>query len=58
VACAAFTLTGTPAIFRAEPMQRYLHDALVVAQHALLAEGHWQSAGRMLLGQSLPPGYP
>ncbi|UKE51690.1 flavin-dependent monooxygenase [Xanthomonas translucens] len=58
VARAAFTLAGTSAIFRAEPMQRYLHDALVVAQHALLAEGHWQSAGRVLLGQSTPPGYP
>ncbi|MFC3657619.1 acyl-CoA dehydrogenase family protein [Xanthomonas hyacinthi] len=58
VARAAFTLAGTPGIFRAAPMQRYLYDALVVAQHALLAEGHWQSAGRVLLGQSMPPGYP
>ncbi len=58
VARAAFTLAGTPGIFRAQPMQRYLHDALVVVQHAFLAEGHWQSAGRVLLGQSTPPGYP
>lgn len=58
VARAAFTLSGTPGIFRAQPLQRYLHDALVVVQHAFLAEGHWQSAGRVLLGQSTPPGYP
>lgn len=58
VARAAFTLSGTPGIFCANPMQRYMHDALVVVQHAFLAEGHWQSAGRVLLGQPTPPGYP
>ncbi len=58
VARAAFTLAGTPGIFKANALQRYLHDALVVVQHAFLAEGHWQSAGRVLLGQSTPPGYP
>jgi alkylation response protein AidB-like acyl-CoA dehydrogenase len=58
VARTAFTLAGTHGIFRAQPMQRYLHDALVVVQHAFLAEGHWQSAGRVLLGQATSPGYP
>ena len=58
VARNAFTLAGTPGIFCANPMQRYMHDALVVVQHAFLAEGHWQSAGRVLLGQPSPPGYP
>lgn len=58
VARVAFTLSGTPGIFCANPMQRYMNDALVVVQHAFLAEGHWQSAGRVLLGQPSPPGYP
>nr|WP_269450823.1 acyl-CoA dehydrogenase family protein [Stenotrophomonas sp. MMGLT7] len=58
VARTAFTLAGTPGIFRAGPMQRYLHDALVVVQHAFLAEGNWQQAGSVLLGRPTSPGYP
>jgi len=54
----AFTLAGSSAIFNGHPMSRYLHDALVVSQHAFLAEGTWQSAGAAALGLPLSPGYP
>jgi len=54
----AFNLAGTSAIFNSHAAQRYLHDTLVVAQHAFLAEGTWQSAGRVLLGMPSQPGYP
>jgi hypothetical protein len=32
------------------PLAWALQDALVVPQHALVAEGTWQSAGQSLLG--------
>jgi hypothetical protein len=35
-----------------------MQDAAVVAQHALLTEGTWQSAGRALLGLEMAPGFP
>ncbi len=35
-----------------------MNDAAVVAQHAFLTEGTWQSAGKCLLGLPTPAGYP
>jgi hypothetical protein len=35
-----------------------MQHAAVVAQHAFLTEGTWQSAGRALLGLDTPAGYP
>lgn len=58
VAEACFTLAGTTAIFLDNPMQRFLRDALVVNQHAFLGDGHFESAGRVLLGMQPAPGFP
>ncbi|WP_332817442.1 acyl-CoA dehydrogenase family protein [Sphingopyxis sp.] len=53
-----FSLAGTTAIFLDNPMQRFLRDALVVNQHAFLGDGHFESAGRVLLGMQPAPGFP
>ncbi len=54
----AFELSGTTGIFNTHPLSRLLMDALVVAQHAFLNDGTWQSGGAVLLGKTPPPGYP
>lgn len=54
----AFELAGTTGIFNGHPLSRLLLDALVVAQHAFLNDGTWQSGGAVLLGKTPPPGYP
>lgn len=56
VVMAAFNLSGTGAIFEQHPMQRYLRDGLVPAQHAMLQEHTYEAAGAVLLG--LEPGIP
>lgn len=58
VARRAFELAGTTGIFTGHPLQRYLNDALVVAQHAFMNDGTWQAGGQALLGLETPPGYP
>lgn len=58
VAQVAFTLSGTTGIYQSHPLAAALQDALVVAQHAFLSEGTWQSAGRVLLGLETVPGFP
>jgi len=58
VARRAFELAGTTGIFSGHPLQRYLNDATVVAQHAFINDGTWQSGGQSLLGLHTPPGYP
>ncbi len=58
VAQMAFTLSGTTGIYSEHPIAAYVQDAMVVAQHAFLSEGTWQSAGRVLLGLDTPPGFP
>jgi alkylation response protein AidB-like acyl-CoA dehydrogenase len=58
VARAAYTISGTTGIFSASPIARFMHDAIVVPQHAFLADGTWQNAGRVLLGLDTPPGFP
>ncbi|KMS52085.1 acyl-CoA dehydrogenase family protein [Sphingobium cupriresistens] len=58
VAQTAFMLSGTTGIYNDQPIATYVHDAMVVAQHAFLSEGTWQSAGRVLLGLDTPPGFP
>jgi alkylation response protein AidB-like acyl-CoA dehydrogenase len=50
VARAAYSVCGTAGIFINHPLAWALQDALVVPQHALVAEGTWQSAGQSLLG--------
>lgn len=58
VARAAYTMCGTAGIFADHPLAQALQDALVVPTHAMLAEGTWQSAGRLLLGLETAPGFP
>jgi hypothetical protein len=54
----ALTIESPTGIFAGHPLQRYLNDALVVAQHAFMNDGTWQSGGQALLGMQTPPGYP
>jgi indole-3-acetate monooxygenase len=58
VARAAYVMSGTAGIFTDHPLACAVQDALVVPTHALLSEGTWQSAGRMLLGLEPAPGFP
>jgi alkylation response protein AidB-like acyl-CoA dehydrogenase len=58
VARAAYAMCGAEAIFTNHPLAQALQDAIVVPQHAFLAEGTWQSAGRLLLGLEASPGFP
>lgn len=58
VAQTVFRLSGTTGIAADHPIARYLHDAMVPAQHAFLADGTWQNAGKVLLGLQSPPGFP
>lgn len=47
---AAFDLAGTGAIFAKHPLQRYLQDGLVPAQHAMLQDQTYEAAGALILG--------
>jgi alkylation response protein AidB-like acyl-CoA dehydrogenase len=46
----AFDLAGTGAIYQTHPLQRFLRDALIPAQHAMLANNTYEAAGALLLG--------
>ncbi|GAC48772.1 acyl-CoA dehydrogenase family protein [Gordonia aichiensis] len=50
VVLAAFDLAGTGAIYETHPLQRFLQDALVPAQHAMLQTNTYEAAGSLLLG--------
>jgi alkylation response protein AidB-like acyl-CoA dehydrogenase len=50
VAASMYDLGGGTAIYRASALQRCLRDAHVVKQHAMVAEGTLELAGRVLLG--------
>ncbi|GGF11501.1 acyl-CoA dehydrogenase family protein [Williamsia phyllosphaerae] len=50
VVLAAFDLAGTGAIYETHPLQRFLQDALVPAQHAMLQTNTFEAAGAVLLG--------
>ncbi len=54
----AFEMSGTTGIFNTHPLSRHVQDAMVVAQHAFMNDGTWQSGGSVLLGNGAPPGYP
>ncbi|MGU7784683.1 acyl-CoA dehydrogenase family protein [Burkholderia sp. PU8-34] len=53
----AYRLGGTPAIYRTHPLQRLLRDAMVVTQHAFLAEGNFDAAGAVFTGATPFAGY-
>lgn len=50
VVLGAFDLAGTGAIYETHPLQRYLRDALVPAQHAMLQTNTYEAAGAIMLG--------
>jgi alkylation response protein AidB-like acyl-CoA dehydrogenase len=50
VAAAMYDLGGGGAIYRSSALQRCLRDAHVVKQHAMVGEGIYEIAGRVLLG--------
>ncbi|WP_312980398.1 acyl-CoA dehydrogenase family protein [Corynebacterium sp.] len=55
----AFDLAGTGAIFNDHPLQRFLQDGLVPAQHAMLQENTFEAGGALLLGlESTIPSFP
>lgn len=45
-----FDVVGTGAIYVNHPLQRYLQDALVPAQHAMLQTNTYEAAGALMLG--------
>ena len=53
-----YRLSGTTGIVNDHMIARHMQDAMVVPQHAFLADGTWQNAGRVLLGLESPPGFP
>lgn len=58
-AMAAFDLAGTGAIFNGHPLQRFLQDGLVPAQHAMLQENTFEAGGALLLGlEATIPSFP
>ncbi|WP_431813981.1 acyl-CoA dehydrogenase family protein [Kocuria sp. cx-455] len=55
----AFDLAGTGAIYESHPLQRYLQDGLVPAQHAMLQTNTYEAAGAIMLGLDAPmPSFP
>jgi alkylation response protein AidB-like acyl-CoA dehydrogenase len=50
VAASMYDLGGGSSIYRASALQRCLRDAHVVKQHAMVGEGVYELAGRVLLG--------
>jgi hypothetical protein len=46
-----YDLGGGSSIYRSSALQRCLRDAQVVKQHAMVGEGTYEMAGRVLLGQ-------
>ncbi len=58
VTTTVYRLSGTTGIEVNHPIARYMRDAMVVPQHAFLADGTWQNAGKILLGLQAAPGFP
>ncbi|WP_435199189.1 hypothetical protein [Janibacter sp. GS2] len=56
VVLSVFDLAGTGAIYRTHPLQRYLQDSMVPAQHAMLQSGTYEAGGALLMGA--PAGIP
>lgn len=57
VARMCFEMAGTMGIFNANPLSRFLTDAMVVAQHAFLTQGTFMNAGKVMVGHDYIPGY-
>jgi alkylation response protein AidB-like acyl-CoA dehydrogenase len=46
----AYDLAGTGAIYENHPLQRFLRDAMIPAQHAMLQANTYEAAGAVMLG--------
>ena len=57
VARMCFEMTGTMGIFKTNPMNQYLTDSMVTAQHAFLTEGSFMNAGKVMFGKPYIPGF-
>ncbi|WP_342629733.1 acyl-CoA dehydrogenase family protein [Nguyenibacter vanlangensis] len=53
-----FTMGGIVAVQSDHILGRCMQDCAVVAQHAFMAKGNYESAGRVMLGRGGRPGYP
>lgn len=58
VARMCFTLGGIAAVQTDHILGRCFQDCAVVAQHAFMARGNYEAAGRVSLGRGGRPGYP
>lgn len=55
----AFDLAGTGAIYRSHPLQRFVQDGMVPAQHAMLQTNTIEAAGAVLLDSQVTiPSFP
>lgn len=57
VARMCFEMVGTMGIFNSNPLNQYLTDSMVTAQHAFLTEGSFMNAGKVMFGKPYIPGY-
>jgi alkylation response protein AidB-like acyl-CoA dehydrogenase len=55
---AVYRLAGTTGVTTNHPIARCMQDAMIIPQHAFLADTTWQNAGRVLLGLESSPGFP
>ncbi len=58
VTYAVYRMSGTHGIWEGGAVAHMLHDAMIVPQHAFLADGTFQSVGQVLFGLTPPPGFP
>ncbi|MFT8674987.1 MAG: acyl-CoA dehydrogenase family protein [Acetobacter sp.] len=58
VARDCFSLGGIAAVRSDNILGRCFQDCAVVAQHAFMARGNYEAAGRVMLGRGDRPGYP
>ena len=52
----AYTVAGSSAIYRANPLQRRFQDMQVITQHVQGRPGHYGYVGRYFLGHEFKPG--
>ncbi|MGC6328281.1 acyl-CoA dehydrogenase family protein [Rhizorhabdus sp. FW153] len=53
-----YRMAGTTGVFADHWIAQLMQDAQVIPQHAFLADGTWQNAGKVLLGLESAPGFP
>lgn len=53
-----YRMGGTTGVFADHWIARLMQDAMIIPQHAFLADTTWQNAGKVLLGLESPPGFP